>query len=283
MNARLDGKVAVVTGAAGAIGREVARRLDALGATLVLVDLRDEPLRAFAATLQRPALSVAADLSAADAPAHIAAAVHAAHGRCDLLVNNAGIVVPEPFESTPAERFEREVRVNLFGPMFLTHALYPLLQQTRGQVISVVSLGGQLPLKECPGYCASKFGLRGLMLSLALREKTTGVAISIVNPSGVDTPMIEHEALHGGSPLNFLSPPLAPGLIGDAVIRQIEQRRIETDVPSGDGWLIRFVMAFPGLYARVLPWLEASGEKGRRRYLRAKGLSLPDGGGPRSR
>lgn len=271
-NESLKGQVAVITGAAGAIGSEICTRLSLLGARLVLVDLRDDALRAFAAQFPADTLCIAADLSAPDAPARVIETVKTQCGRCDILVNNAGMIVTQPFETADVAAYEREITINLLAPLRLTHALYPLLQQVKGKVITVVSMGGQLPQKECPGYCASKFGLRGLMLSLALREPTTGVSVSVVNPASIDTPMVRHEALHGGSPLNFLDPPHPPSIIGEAVAQRALQPRVESEVPARDGWAVRFVMMFPGLFSKVQPWFEAKGERGRQRYLRERGL-----------
>ncbi|WP_348674823.1 SDR family oxidoreductase [uncultured Abyssibacter sp.] len=276
MSAPLAGKIAVVTGAAGGIGVDICTRLSALGARLVLVDRREDALNTALAALPENSVGIAQDLTEPDAGTHIVKTVRERCGRCDLLVNNAGMVVTEAFEQAPLAPFEQEVTLNLLAPMRLIHALFPLLQESGGQVISVVSLGGQLPLKECPGYSASKFGLRGLMLALALREPLTGVRFSVINPAAVDTPMLRHEALNGGSALNFLDPPHPPSLIGQAVVDRALNPRVESDVPRGDGWLIRLVMAVPGLFTRVLPRLESRGEKGRQRYLRERGLNISE-------
>jgi NAD(P)-dependent dehydrogenase (short-subunit alcohol dehydrogenase family) len=259
--------------AAGGIGGEICDRLDALGFRIAAVDLSAEAIGALARRLTRPVLALTIDLCNPGAPQAIADAVQEHFGRCDVLINNAGVVLVDPFESVDPAKIERELRVNLVAPALLTRALFPLLQAAGdGHVISVASLGGLLPLAECPSYSASKFGLRGLMLALAMRRARTGVRISIVNPSSVDTTMLQHEAMHGGSPLNFLDPPQAPTRVAEAVIDALSRSRIERDVPASDGWLIRIVMSLPNLFARVMPWLVARGERGRRRYLRAKGL-----------
>lgn len=274
-------KAAVVTGAAGGIGAEICKRLNAMGYAVLAVDLSAEALNGVCE--MAPSLSaLALDLAAPDAAQRILNAVQVRFGRCDLLVNNAGTVVTTPFEAADPEHLRRELNVNLTAPLLLTRALYPLLQADRGQVISVVSLGSMLPLGESPGYNAGKFGLRGLMLGLALRTPETGVRISTINPAAVDTAMLRYEAQTGGSPMNFVGSPMPAARVADAVVRQLRQPCVETDLSAADGWLIRIAMLVPNLFPRLLPLFMAIGRRGRERYLREKGLSPmpPDALGP---
>lgn len=263
--------VAVVTGAAGAIGTEICRGLQARGYAVIATDLHATALEALSSRLPQAPTCVAGDLSDPKTVEAVREAVCATHDRCDLLVNNAGMVITVPFEQLTPAQVRREVEVNALAPMMLTHALFPMLQAQRGQVISVVSLGSMLPLAESPGYAASKFGLRGFLLSLALRTPQNGVRISTVNPAGVDTPMLHHEARTGGSALNFLGTPLQPQQVADRVMRLLTAPKIESDLSASDGWLIRFAMLFPNLYAKVLPLLASMGERGRKKYLKRIG------------
>ncbi|TJY55925.1 SDR family oxidoreductase [Sinimarinibacterium sp. CAU 1509] len=265
--------VAVVTGAAGAIGTEICQRLQARGYAIVAADLSEAGLAALQGKLAQPLSCVAGDLSDPQTAERIRSTLDTRHGRCDVLINNAGMVITDPFETMTTARVRREVDVNLLAPMLLTHALFPLLQAARGQVISVVSLGSMLPLAESPGYAASKFGLRGFMLSLALRTPRNGVRISTVNPAGVNTPMLHYEARTGGSPLNFLGTPLEPEQVAERVIKQLHKPKIENDISASDGWLIRIAMLFPNFYAKVLPLLVSMGEKGRLKFLQKHGLT----------
>lgn len=258
---------AVVTGAAGAIGSAICRRLVDLGHRVVAVDLAFDS--AAAGAVPDAVTRLQLDLTRPDAPDRVLAAVG---DRCDVLVNNAGIVVTTPFEQASREQVLREQQVNLQAPLLLTHALYPLLQQSKGHVVSVVSLGSMLPLAQSPGYSASKFGLRGLLLALALRSEETGVQVSIVNPGSVDTPMLRHEAATGGSPLNFLGSPLDPDAVAAAVVARLERPRLETNLPRHDGWLIKSTMLAPGLLRRTRPLLERAAQPALRRYQRTHGL-----------
>lgn len=256
-------RTAVVTGAAGAIGTAICARLVDRGFDVLAVDI--DPVRLDDVAGVRPLVADLTDPSSYD---EIAAQV----SRCDVLVNNAGIVVTTPFEKASRAELVREHRLNLEAPILLTHALFPALQAAQGQVISVASLGALLPLAQSPGYSASKFGLRGFLLALSLRAKETGVRVSIINPASVDTPMLRHEAATGGSPLNFIGEPLTPEEVADAVVRQVDHPRLETNLPRQDGWLVKAVMLNPGLVNRARPILERLARPNLRRYQTQHGL-----------
>lgn len=260
---------AVVTGAGGAIGSAVVARLLAAGHHVVAVDVAG--LDRLPAEVTRVPVDLT-DPDAADA------VLDAVGDRCDVLVNNAGVVVTTPFERATREELLREQQVNLQAPLLLTHALFPLLQRSGGHVVSVVSLGSMLPLAQSPGYSASKFGLRGLLLGLALRTRETGVNVSLVHPGSVDTPMLRHEAATGGSPMNFLGTPLDPDRVAAAVVRCLDRPRLETSLPRTDGWLVKAAVLAPGLLRRARPLLERAAQPALRRYQHEHGLTATTDG-----
>lgn len=259
--------VAVVTGAAGAIGAAICLRLQRRGFHVIAVDIDAERL----GRLPGPVTAVAADLTDPGATDAVLAAVAEVGGRCNVLVNNAGIVLTRPFEQLDAQDIRREQAINLTAPMLLTRALFPALSRSRGQVLSVVSLASLLPLAQSPGYCASKAGLRAFLHSLALEEARTGVRIAMVHPGAVDTPMLVEEARGGGSPLNFLSTPMHPDVVADAVLANLDRPRLEVAVPRSDGWLIRMATLAPGVLRRIRPQLERFGRRGMQAYLHRHG------------
>ncbi|MGW0044726.1 SDR family NAD(P)-dependent oxidoreductase [Rhodococcus sp. NPDC003348] len=244
-------KRALVTGAAGAIGSAICRGLAARDFDVTAVDV--DAARANALADSAPGRIRPHPCDLAD-PAQLEA-LTVSIDTCDLLVHVAGIVVTTPFERVTAAEVDRELGVNLLAPIQLTRALYPRLQDRGGHVIAVASIGGMLPLAESPGYSASKFGLRGFLLSLAARHPETGVRVSIVNPGSVDTPMLRHEAATGGSPLNFLGAPLAPQAVADRVLALVARPRVEVNLPRSDGWMVKAGMLIPGATLRALPWI----------------------------
>lgn len=261
-------KVAVVTGAAGAIGAAVCGRLNARGFHVIAVDVDETGL----ARLPEPVTRLRLDLTDPGFHEPVVAAAEELGGRCDLLVNNAGIVVTRPFEQVTAEESRREQLINLQAPMQLSHALYPALKRVPGQIVSVVSLGAMMPLAESAGYCASKAGLRAFMLAMAMLERETGVRISMVHPGAVDTPMLRHEATSGGSALNFLSHPLSADTVAKAVVANLDRPRLETCVPRHDGWLLKGLGLTPGVLPRIRPLLERVAQPGLRKYRRQHGI-----------
>jgi NAD(P)-dependent dehydrogenase (short-subunit alcohol dehydrogenase family) len=268
-------KAAVVTGAAGAIGSAICTRLVARGYHVFAVDVDSAGLD------RLPRVTpVCVDLTEPDFYAQIVTAVRAAGGRCDLLVNNAGVVLAGPIELADPDMVRREQLINLQAPILLTHALFGLLQQNRGQVVSVGSLASMLPLAESPGYCASKAGLRAFMLALSLRQKETGVRIGLVHPGAVDTPMLRHEAANGGSAFNFLGTPLNADSVAAAVVANLDTPRLETTLPRHDGWFAKLVGLVPGVLQRIRPLLDRTARSRLEKYRQQHGIagsSIPTG------
>ena len=257
-------KTAVVTGAAGAIGSTICLRLLDRGYRVVAVDRDSAGLR----RLPRHVMAVTADLSDLTAGGIITAAIETAGGRCDLLVHSAGVVVTGPVGLAEPEKLRQEQSVNLLGPIILTQALYPKLQQVGGQVITIASLASMLPLAESPGYSASKAGIRAFMLALSLRTPETGVHISLIHPGAVDTPMLRHEAANGGSALNFLGTPLSPERVADAVLDNLDKPRLETSLPRYGGCAVRLLGLFPATLEYVRPLFERMAGSRMQQYRR---------------
>jgi short-subunit dehydrogenase len=180
--------VALVTGASSGIGEATARRLARDGYSLVLVARREEELQRLAASLGG-ATVVAADLTDDDAPARVREAVEAAHGRLDLLVNNAGAAWRGTFGDTGWENVQRHMRLNFDAVVRLTEALLPLLRRSApSAIVNVASTAGRVGRANSGAYSASKFALAGWTDSLHLEERAHGVHVGLVLPGFVTTP-----------------------------------------------------------------------------------------------
>ena len=118
---------------------------------------------------------------------------------------------------------------------------------------------GVVALKGSAAYSASKFGLRGFLIALKSELKDYGVAVSMLLPSAIDTPMLRYEATNGGSPLNFLSDPLPVDAVLKAFLNAQKSKRLEYYIPFGDSLSGRFVCSFPWLIDWVYPILEKVG------------------------
>jgi NAD(P)-dependent dehydrogenase (short-subunit alcohol dehydrogenase family) len=188
---RVAGKVALVTGARGGIGRATAVALAAEGARLVLGDVAElqetaEAVRAAGAT---DVLTVKLDVtSAADAEGAVARAV-AELGRLDVLVNNAGVGRPAPLADVTDELWDWIMDVNLKGAFICARAAAPRMG-AGGAIVNVASLAGRAssPAMAC-AYSASKAGLLGLTRHLAKELAPRGIRVTAVNPGVVITPL----------------------------------------------------------------------------------------------
>jgi NAD(P)-dependent dehydrogenase (short-subunit alcohol dehydrogenase family) len=195
-----DERVAIVTGAAQGIGQQTAIVLAGKGYTVVLNDLRpaDETL----ATIESAggkAANALADVGDEGAVVAMIKETVASYGRIDVLVNNAGVSLQRPAESTTLAEWERVMRINLTGP-FLTcrEAGNQMLKQGEGAIINISSVAGLLAVSDRSAYNASKSGLIGLTRTLAAEWGGHGVRVNAVCPGWVKTPMDDADQATAG-------------------------------------------------------------------------------------
>ncbi len=198
------GKVVVVTGAAGGLGRALCLRFGAAGARIVALDRDASALSGLLADLQAKGIAATVDRcdvsAASDCRASIAAAI-GAFGGVDVLINNAGITHRSPFARTRPDVIERVLAVNFLGAMHCTHAALDSLLARRGMVVAISSVAGFAPLIARTGYAASKHALHGFFGSLRTEVEPLGMKVLLVCPSFIETG-IERNALAGdGNPV----------------------------------------------------------------------------------
>jgi NAD(P)-dependent dehydrogenase (short-subunit alcohol dehydrogenase family) len=218
---RLDGKVAIVTGAGRGLGRAYALLLADRGARVVVNDIgsskegvgRDQgPAAAVAEEIRRrggdavPNVSSVADEAEAG---EIVSCATAEFGRLDIVVNNAGILQAETFPGSDISIFERVLRVNLFGSYFVTRAAWPHLVKVAGRVVMTTSaaLFGSPPL---PAYATAKAGVLGMARSFALLGDSDGVKVNVICPTA-STRMIGDPAIRSGAGIPTGLAPRAEG------------------------------------------------------------------------
>jgi NAD(P)-dependent dehydrogenase (short-subunit alcohol dehydrogenase family) len=191
---RLDGKVAIVTGASSGLGARFARVLDAAGARVVLAARRADRLEALALEL-RDAHAVPCDLAEDGAPEALVAATLAHFGHVDVLVNNAGTSDPTPALDESTAHFAATLRVNLIAPFELARecARSMIALERNGVIVNVSSLWGIVGVGRIPeaGYAASKAGLINLTRELAAQWAREGVRVNSLAPGWFRTEMTE--------------------------------------------------------------------------------------------
>ena len=191
-------RVILITGGGGGMGRAIAARFIAEGDTVVISDRTDAVLTEAARNLPGVATVVADVTSVADCERMVAETL-AAQGRLDVLVVTAGVWVEGASADMTEERWDRVLDVNLKGAFFSCRFAIPALQETGGSIVCISSDYGLVGGPGAALYCASKFGLNGLVKSLALELAPSGVRVNSICPTDVDTPMLRGQAAtYGG-------------------------------------------------------------------------------------
>ena len=186
---RLDGKLALVTGASGGIGAAIARVLHGQGASVALSGTRREALEALAAELGERAHVCPADLKDPAAPDALVAAVEAI-GPLHILVNNAGFTRDMLALRMKDEDWNAVLEVDLTAPFRLSRAALRLMLRRRaGRIISISSIVGATGNPGQANYAAAKAGLVGMSKSLAQEVASRGVTVNVVAPGFIATPM----------------------------------------------------------------------------------------------
>ncbi|MFI7444106.1 SDR family NAD(P)-dependent oxidoreductase [Nonomuraea indica] len=211
---RLDGRVAVVTGGAGAIGAAVAADLTALGARVVVADVDLRGAEKVAAGLAG-GVALALDLASPESVERFCREV-AAGQDVDVLVHNAGVSVVERFTESDPAGWDLMWQVNLRGPMLMTKLLLPGMMRRRwGRLVFVSSDGARAGSGGEGAYAATKAGLFGLAKTLAREAARANVTSNVVCPGPTDTPMLRRVSA------------AEPGLV-ERIARTIPLRRLGT-------------------------------------------------------
>ncbi len=192
-------RVAFVTGGAKGIGAEVCRRLAATGAHVWVADLDGGAAEATTAALRGAggrATAVALDVGQPDSVAAAFARVEAAHGRCDVLVNSAGIAKVHPFLEFPLDNFIATMNVNVTGTLLCAqHAARLMVRHRWGRIVNVASVAGLRAVGSGrTAYGTSKGAVIALTRQMAVELAEHGITANAVCPGPVDTPMTQ--ALH---------------------------------------------------------------------------------------
>jgi len=187
---RLSGKVVLITGAAGGIGACAARLMAEEGATLLLTDADAAGVAGVAQELGQDAGSRAHDVSSEQQWQDVSAWALDAHGRVDVLVNNAGVFLAEPLLDTTLEDFRRVIDINLTGVFLGMRAFAPgMCERRAGSIVNVSSVAGLMGSPLLSAYAASKWGVRGITKVAAKELARFGVRVNSVHPGQIDTDM----------------------------------------------------------------------------------------------
>jgi short-subunit dehydrogenase len=262
-------KTIIITGASGGIGTALARELGKRGAKLVFADINIDGLASPAPNLTPDALIVKCDITdRADVKKLVESAVNK-FSKIDILINNAGIIRPGLFEDSRYEDIDAQMKVNFMGAVNCTReVLAVMIPAKQGHIVTISSLAGLVPETYSTIYTASKFALRGFFLTLGIELRKHNIKVSTIFPDSVNTPMLEYEASHGGSPLTFLGDAQSPEKIVKAVISALEKGSPEVYAPASTGNISKMIMCWPWLVTKLWPMLEQMGEKNKKSHIK---------------
>ena len=280
-----DDRAVVITGASTGIGAACAKRLDEMGMRVFAGVRRaedGETLRASASARLTPLLL---DVTNDQAIAAAAETVRSAVGEAGLwgLVNNAGIAVPGPMEYLPPAELRHQLDVNVVAQIAVTQAFLPLIRMARGRIVNMGSISGRLATPFVGAYSASKFALEALTDVLRIELRPWGIAVVIVEPGGIATPIWDRSIARSDHLLADMPPQMEryygrvvpvirrsaqrtgqrgtpPAAVADVVLRALTVPRPKTRYPVGEraNLITRIVARLPdrqrdAVVARRLP------------------------------
>jgi 3alpha(or 20beta)-hydroxysteroid dehydrogenase len=187
---KLQGRVAIITGAARGQGEATARIFAGEGARVVLVDMLEAEGEAVAASIGEAAMFRKLDVSDEDGWNALVAEVKAKWGTIDILINNAGIVHPAKITELRKDDYERVLRINLIGSWLGMKTVAPVMEaQGKGAIVNVCSTSALQGFNGLGAYLSSKWALRGLTKTAAMELARKGIRVNAVFPGGINTPM----------------------------------------------------------------------------------------------
>ena len=225
----------VVTGASTGIGNACALHLDRIGFRVFAGVRRDEDAERLRAQASERLTPVKLDVTDAESIRAAADQVTTALAGEPLsgLVNNAGIAVSGPVEYLPIEEVRKQLEVNFIGQVAVTQAFLPLLRRSRGRVVNIGSVGGEVALPFLSPYAASKHALEGFSDSLRREVRSLGVHVSVVRPGAIQSSIWERGNAAADEVLGRV-PPEALEVYGDAVrgARAAANQRAQEAIPA---------------------------------------------------
>ena len=262
---KVQGKVALITGAGGGIGRAIAYSLAKRGCHLALVDIKPKGLEETAGEARKLGISVSThllDVSDTEAVKALPPSVLEVHLSIDILINNAGIAAGGNFLQLSEEDFDRVIDINFHAVVRMTRTFLPhLLSRKEARIVNMSSLYGLISPLEQTAYSASKFAVRGFSNSLRADLEDTTVGVSVVHPGGVATDIAKSALVPKGVSEEEVRKRvekeqkllrLPPEKAGEMIVKGIEKNKARIIVGTDAKVLSLIERLFPVNYGKVL-------------------------------
>ncbi len=268
----LNGRTGMIMGATGCIGSTVATVLASEGMNLVLAGRSLAPLVRLHETLPPSVQPLIRQVDAADPVAvhTVVRDVVGQFGRLDVYVHCAGTFTAAPADALHAQEIESLLRENVHAVLHAATAVLPIFrQQKSGHFIVVGSLGALIPMPFAAAYAAAKAAVRTFCLSLAEELRHEGIAVSVITPGPVRSPMLSRESAEERCCATFALLPCSPEQVARAVRQALLTAPREMIVPRWTGPIARLFAAWPALESLLHPIIRIAGRRGLRRYRRS--------------
>ncbi|MDN4594691.1 SDR family NAD(P)-dependent oxidoreductase [Polycladomyces subterraneus] len=245
----MSGRIVLVTGATGGIGREIVHRLAARGDRPLLVGRNEATLQTLVQEVPGGEAMVC-DVTKRNQVERLVEDVISRYGRLDVLINNAGYGRFGGALEVPIEEYAGMMEANYLGAVHMSLAFLPhMLQSGAGRIVNIASIAGLTGAPNLAGYCASKFALLGFSESLQM-EFAPRIQVSVLCPGPVDTPFFR-----GVSPFRYFPSPIArrtlpPSVVAEHTLRLIDRPGIKV-IPRSLGMAIRLRRWFPRMAVRL--------------------------------
>ena len=277
----LKNKIALITGAGSGIGKATAIELARYGSTIILVDINEDNLTEALSEVHQYAphsTTEVCDVSDQSQVKQMIQTAHQRHGSIDILVNNAGIMIIKLFDDLTEDEFNKQMDVNLYGTIYLTRAVVPIMtKQGRGTILNFCSPMAKTIVPGATAYIVSKAGIYAFSEALYYELKDRGIHVGVVLPGGTRTHLFDNAVYDKLGEYYRDHCTSSPAKIARSIRKALEKERFETITQPTDRFYIGIRNLFPGLFRtfamlKLRPYFSSSSFGLESRSLRKKSV-----------
>ncbi|MDR3610107.1 MAG: SDR family NAD(P)-dependent oxidoreductase [Ignavibacteriaceae bacterium] len=265
----IENYVVVIAGASGGIGASIISLLTGKVSMIIAINRTHEGItKSNNSTIE----FINTELNTFDAWNKIIKQILYKHKKIDIFIDCIGEIMTGSLENQTINEIEHLFSVNLIYHIYGIKIILPqMIQRQQGQIIEIGSLGGLIPMPFVSTYSASKFALRGLVLSISEEIKNSGVTISLLNPGPVNTKMLQRESENPEAVISFASRAISAEEAAKSVLKLIINPKPEMIIPTRNRFSVLIANLFPNIFLWISPILNYMGS--RRRILYRKKFS----------